>query len=139
MPEYVIEGDKIQNTGDRRWACCPRSRRSAVGIAGGVGDDGVRLRFLWKRSIPLNEFRHSFRLIIHHVMHTSLNSSSGNQAPASKNGEALDEDNVPLFLAAGDGSLFAKLIPNMAENLRANGCWLVETGQMKCSYADLCN
>lgn len=35
---------------------------------------------------------------------------------------------VPLFLAAADGSPFAKLIPKMAEGLRANGCTHVETG-----------
>jgi pimeloyl-ACP methyl ester carboxylesterase len=35
---------------------------------------------------------------------------------------------VPLFVAAGDGSPFAKLIPKIAEGLRANGCTHVETG-----------
>jgi len=33
-----------------------------------------------------------------------------------------------LFLGAGDGSPFAKLVPKMAEGLRANGCAHVETG-----------
>jgi pimeloyl-ACP methyl ester carboxylesterase len=36
-------------------------------------------------------------------------------------------NNVPLFLAAGDGSPFAKLIPKIAESVRANGCTHVET------------
>jgi hypothetical protein len=31
-------------------------------------------------------------------------------------------------VAAGDGSPFAKLIPKIAEGLRANGCTHVETG-----------
>jgi len=50
---------------------------------------------------------------------------------AKFNEEQRDPNNVPLFLAAGDRSLFAKLIPNMAENLRANGCAHVETGQVQ--------
>jgi pimeloyl-ACP methyl ester carboxylesterase len=35
---------------------------------------------------------------------------------------------VPLFLAAGDASSFAKLLPQIAHGLRANGCTHVETG-----------
>jgi pimeloyl-ACP methyl ester carboxylesterase len=38
------------------------------------------------------------------------------------------QNDVPLFLGAGDGSPFAKLIPKIAEGLRANGCTQVETG-----------
>jgi pimeloyl-ACP methyl ester carboxylesterase len=38
---------------------------------------------------------------------------------------------VPLFLAAGDGSPFAKLVPKIAEGLRANGCSHVETGVIR--------
>jgi pimeloyl-ACP methyl ester carboxylesterase len=37
-------------------------------------------------------------------------------------------DDVPLFLAAGDGSPFAKLIPKIAEGLGTNGFAHVETG-----------
>jgi pimeloyl-ACP methyl ester carboxylesterase len=37
-------------------------------------------------------------------------------------------NDVPLFVGAGDGSPFAKLIPKIAEGLRANGCTHVETG-----------
>ena len=35
---------------------------------------------------------------------------------------------VPLFLGAGEGSPFAKLVPKIAEGLRAHGCTHVETG-----------
>ena len=35
---------------------------------------------------------------------------------------------VPLFLAAGAGSPFAKLVPTIAEGLRASGLTRVETG-----------
>ena len=35
---------------------------------------------------------------------------------------------MPLFVGAGDGSPFAKLIPKIVEDLRANGCTHVETG-----------
>jgi pimeloyl-ACP methyl ester carboxylesterase len=38
------------------------------------------------------------------------------------------QNDVPLFVGAGDGSPFAKLIPKIAEGLRANGCTHVETG-----------
>jgi pimeloyl-ACP methyl ester carboxylesterase len=38
------------------------------------------------------------------------------------------QNDVPLYLAAGDGSPFAKLIPKIAQGLRANGCSHVETG-----------
>jgi pimeloyl-ACP methyl ester carboxylesterase len=37
-------------------------------------------------------------------------------------------NDVPLFVGAGDGSPFAKLVPKIAEGLRANGCNHVETG-----------
>ena len=52
-------------------------------------------------------------------------------ANAKFNEEQRDPNNAPLFLAAGDRSLFAKLIPSMAENLRTNGCAHVETGQIQ--------
>jgi hypothetical protein len=37
-------------------------------------------------------------------------------------------NSVPLFLAGGDGSPFAKMIPKIAEGLRASGLTNVETG-----------
>lgn len=37
------------------------------------------------------------------------------------------QNDVPLYLSAGDGSPFVKLIPKIAEGLRANGCTHVET------------
>jgi pimeloyl-ACP methyl ester carboxylesterase len=40
----------------------------------------------------------------------------------------LGPSDVPLFLGAGDGSPFAKLIPKIAEGLRANGATNVEAG-----------
>ena len=40
-------------------------------------------------------------------------------------------NDVPLFLGAGDGSPFAKLIPTFAEGLRANGCIHVKTGLIR--------
>jgi pimeloyl-ACP methyl ester carboxylesterase len=52
-------------------------------------------------------------------------------ANAKFNAEQRDPNNLPLFLAAGDGSPFAKLVPNMAENLRADGCTHVETGSIQ--------
>jgi pimeloyl-ACP methyl ester carboxylesterase len=51
-------------------------------------------------------------------------------ANAKFNAEQRGPNDVPLFLAAGDGSSFAKLIPKMAEALRANGCAHVETGSI---------
>ena len=50
-----------------------RSRLSVVGDVGIVGDDRVKLRFLRKRSVSLNERRHHIGLIIHNVVDTSLN------------------------------------------------------------------
>jgi len=38
---------------------------------------------------------------------------------------------VPMFLAAGDGSPFANLVPKIAEGLRANGCTHVESGLIR--------
>ena len=35
---------------------------------------------------------------------------------------------VPIFFATGDGSPFAKLVPRIADGLRAHGCTHVETG-----------
>jgi pimeloyl-ACP methyl ester carboxylesterase len=40
-------------------------------------------------------------------------------------------NDVPLVLAAGDGSPFSKLGPKIAEGLRANGCTHVETGLIR--------
>ena len=44
------------------------------------------------------------------------------------NQEQRGPNDVPLFVGAGDGSPFAKLVPKIAEGLRANGCTHVETG-----------
>jgi pimeloyl-ACP methyl ester carboxylesterase len=49
-------------------------------------------------------------------------------ANAQFNAAQREPNDVPLFLAAGDGSPFAKLIPKIAHGLRANGCTRVETG-----------
>lgn len=49
-------------------------------------------------------------------------------ANAKFNAAQRTEIDVPVFLAAGDGSPFASMIPKMAEALRANGCRNVETG-----------
>jgi pimeloyl-ACP methyl ester carboxylesterase len=51
-------------------------------------------------------------------------------ANAKFNAEQRDPVNVPLFLAAGDKSPFAKLVPTMAEALRTNGFANVETGSI---------
>jgi pimeloyl-ACP methyl ester carboxylesterase len=51
-------------------------------------------------------------------------------ANAQFNAAQREPNNVPLFLGAGDGSPFAKLVPKMAEGLRANGCTHVETGMI---------
>ncbi len=40
-------------------------------------------------------------------------------------------NDVPLFLGAGDGSPFARLVPKIAEGLRASGCIHVETGLIR--------
>jgi pimeloyl-ACP methyl ester carboxylesterase len=47
---------------------------------------------------------------------------------AQFNAAQREPNDVPLFLAAGDGSPFAKLVPKIAEGLDANGCTHVETG-----------
>jgi len=48
-------------------------------------------------------------------------------ANAQFNAAQSGPNDVPLLLAAGDGSPFAQLVPKMAESLRANGCAHVET------------
>jgi pimeloyl-ACP methyl ester carboxylesterase len=52
-------------------------------------------------------------------------------ANAQFNAAQHGPNEVPLFLAAGDGSPFAQLVPKMAEGLRANGCAHVETGLIR--------
>ena len=49
-------------------------------------------------------------------------------ANAQFNAAQRGPNDVPLLLAAGDGSPFAQLVPGMAEGLRANGCSHVATG-----------
>jgi pimeloyl-ACP methyl ester carboxylesterase len=48
-------------------------------------------------------------------------------ANAAFNAAQRGQNDVPLLLAAGDGSPFSKLVPKIAEGLRANGCTHVET------------
>ena len=52
-------------------------------------------------------------------------------ANAQFNAAQRGPNDVPLFLAAGDGSPFAKLVPKIAEGLRANGCIRVGTGLIR--------
>lgn len=52
-------------------------------------------------------------------------------ANAQFNAAQRGPNEVPLFIAAGDGSPFAKLVPKMADGLRANGCTHVETGLIR--------
>lgn len=52
-------------------------------------------------------------------------------ANAEFNAVRRDPNDVPLFLAAGDQSPFATLVPKNAEGLRANGCTRVETGLIR--------
>ena len=48
-------------------------------------------------------------------------------ANAQFNAAQRGQNDVPLYLAAGDGSPFAKLIPKIGEGLHASGCTHVET------------
>jgi pimeloyl-ACP methyl ester carboxylesterase len=49
-------------------------------------------------------------------------------ANAQSNASQRGPNDVPLFVAAGDGSPFAKLVPKIAQGLRAHGCTHVKTG-----------
>jgi pimeloyl-ACP methyl ester carboxylesterase len=44
------------------------------------------------------------------------------------NQEQREPNDVPLFVGAGDGSPFARLLPMIAEGLHTSGCTHVETG-----------
>jgi pimeloyl-ACP methyl ester carboxylesterase len=50
---------------------------------------------------------------------------------AQFNAAQRGSNDVPLLLAAGDGSPFVQLVPKIAEGLRANGCAHVETGLVR--------
>ena len=52
-------------------------------------------------------------------------------ANAQFNAVHRGRNDVPLFLAAGDGSPFANFVPKIAEGLRANGCTHVESGLIR--------
>jgi pimeloyl-ACP methyl ester carboxylesterase len=52
-------------------------------------------------------------------------------ANAQFNAAQRGTNDVPLFFGTGDGSPFAKLVPKIAEGLRANGCSHVETGLIR--------
>jgi pimeloyl-ACP methyl ester carboxylesterase len=52
-------------------------------------------------------------------------------ANAQFNAAQRGRNDVPLFLAAGDGSPFANFVPKIAEGLRANGCTHVESGLIR--------
>ena len=47
------------------------------------------------------------------------------------NAAQRERNDVPLFVGAGDGSPFMKLVPKFAEGLRANGCTQVKTGSIR--------
>jgi len=49
-------------------------------------------------------------------------------ADAQYNAAQRGPNDLPLFLAAGDKSPFAAVVPKMAEGLRASGFTHVETG-----------
>jgi pimeloyl-ACP methyl ester carboxylesterase len=52
-------------------------------------------------------------------------------ANAQFNAAQRGRNDVPLFLAAGDGSPFANLVPKIARGLRGNGCTHVESGLIR--------
>jgi len=52
-------------------------------------------------------------------------------ANAQFNAAQRGPNDVPLFLGAGEGSPFAKLVPKIAQGVRANGCTHVETGLIR--------
>jgi pimeloyl-ACP methyl ester carboxylesterase len=52
-------------------------------------------------------------------------------ANAEFNAAQRGPTNVPLFVAAGEGSPFAGLVPKIAKGLRAFGCTNVETGSIR--------
>jgi pimeloyl-ACP methyl ester carboxylesterase len=52
-------------------------------------------------------------------------------ANAQFNSAQRGRNDVSLFLGAGDGSPFAKLVPEQAKGLRAHGCTHVETGLIR--------
>jgi hypothetical protein len=52
-------------------------------------------------------------------------------ANAQFNATQRGPNNVPLFLAAGDGSPIAKLVPKIADGLRATGFTHVEVGLIR--------
>jgi pimeloyl-ACP methyl ester carboxylesterase len=61
-------------------------------------------------------------------LHAALEMYRAFPANAQFNAAQRGPNDVPLFLAAGVKSPFAKLVPKIAEGLRANGCTHVETG-----------
>ena len=64
------------------------------------------------------------------MMRSDISSLLYRAFPANEkfNQEQRGPNDVPLFVGAGDGAPFAKLIPKIADGLRANGCTHVETG-----------
>jgi pimeloyl-ACP methyl ester carboxylesterase len=52
-------------------------------------------------------------------------------ANAQFNAAQRGPNDVPLFVGGGDGSPFAKLVPKIADGLRANGSTHVETGLIR--------
>jgi pimeloyl-ACP methyl ester carboxylesterase len=61
-------------------------------------------------------------------LHAALEIYRAFPANAQFNAAQRGPNSVPVFLATGEGSPFAKLVPKIAEGLRADGCTHVETG-----------
>ena len=78
------------------------------------------------------------RTVAHHVkayttlaqLHAAFEIYRAFPANAEFNAAQREKNDVPLLLAAGEQSPFARLVLKMAEDLRNHGCTQVETGQI---------
>jgi hypothetical protein len=56
---------------------------------------------------------------------------------AEFNGAHRERNDIPIFLACGDGSPFAGVVPEMGEGLRACGCTRISTGSIPTAFTTL--
>jgi pimeloyl-ACP methyl ester carboxylesterase len=76
-----------------------------------------------------NEKAHYVKAYTTHAqLHAAFEIYRAFPANAEFNAAQRGVNDVPLFLAAGEKSPFAKLVPKIADGLRTNGCTHVETG-----------
>jgi pimeloyl-ACP methyl ester carboxylesterase len=93
--------------------------------------DYFRYFFHFGKFTPSDEAHYVKAYAAPRQLHAAFEMYRAFPANAEFNAAQRGPNDVPLVLAAGDGSPFSKLVPKIADGLRASGCSHVETGLIR--------